>query len=259
MRESPSEHPSEMLTVLARGLAADPAALGAKAVEVLRGRSPELVRWSGADPVATSAGFMEILVGSLRSDVDMPWKESVRISRQYGRERASQGVPLETLIGELAVYRRATLELITAPIQDGPGRDEVVAYAQSHLEDVVERLTAAIAIGYLDRVKAMNLASRTALGKDQSPAASSRWRRTLSSVRETLRRIVGAGGATVVGATQGARRKRVIIRMLSAIHGVGAGIVTLGGKTRRVVARNAKTSRDQKKQRRRAARSRTRD
>ena len=31
--------------------------------------------------------------------------------------KAAQGVPLETLIDVLAVYRRATIELITQPIE----------------------------------------------------------------------------------------------------------------------------------------------
>ena len=159
-----SDHPAEVLSVLARQLAGSSGELGARTVEVLRERSPELVRRSeeyGGDPVATSAGFLEILLGSLRTDVELPWKESERTSRDYGRERASQGMPLESLIEEMAVYRRATIELISVPLHVSSRRDEIVAYAQGHLDDVVVRLTGAIAGGYLDHIAAENHARHT--------------------------------------------------------------------------------------------------
>src|SRR2546429_1401417 len=52
----------------------------------------------------------------------------------------------------LAVYRRVTIELLSRPIQGKPHYDEIIALAQSRIEDVTERLTAAIARGYLDHV-----------------------------------------------------------------------------------------------------------
>ena len=50
------------------------------------------------------------------------------------------------------MYRRATIELLSRPIQGKPHYDEIIALAQSQLENVTERLTAAIARGYLEHV-----------------------------------------------------------------------------------------------------------
>src|SRR5260370_17696959 len=52
----------------------------------------------------------------------------------------------------LAVYRRATIELLSRPIQGKAHYDEIINIAQGRLEDVTERLTTAIARGYLDHI-----------------------------------------------------------------------------------------------------------
>src|SRR6202163_1611251 len=147
----------DVLAALARGLAADTTESGRKTLEVVRARSPELVHLTeetGEDLVATSAGFIDMLLASLRSDVELPWAENDQRSRSYGRLRAAQGVPLESLIDVLAVYRRATIELISHPLQGSPRKDEIFALAQSRLENVAERLTTSIARGYLEHVDA---------------------------------------------------------------------------------------------------------
>src|SRR5882762_1141380 len=154
---SSSDFPSEVLSALASGLAADTIESGRKTLEVVRARSPEIVLLSeetGEDLVATSAGFIEILLTSLRSDIEQPWGQYEERSRSFGRLRAAQGVPLESLIDVLAVYRRATIELISLPLNDSPRRDEIFAVAQSRLENVAERLTTSIARGYLDHLDA---------------------------------------------------------------------------------------------------------
>ena len=145
----------DVLATLAGGLGVDAVESGRKALEVVRARSPELVALSeqtGEDLVMTSAGFIDILLASLRNDVDLPWGDFEQRSRDYGRLRAAQGLPLESLIDLLAVYRRATIELLSLPIQAKPHYDEIIALAQSRLEDVTERLTTAIARGYLDHI-----------------------------------------------------------------------------------------------------------
>src|ERR1700687_5913474 len=152
-----SGFPGDVLAALASGLAADATESGKRTLEVGRARSPELVSISeetGEDLVATSAGFIEMLLAALRSDVELPWTQYEMRSRAFGRLRAAQGIPLESLIDVLAVYRRATTELISRPLQDSPRRDEIFALAQSRLENVAERLTASIARGYLDHLDA---------------------------------------------------------------------------------------------------------
>jgi diguanylate cyclase (GGDEF)-like protein len=154
---STSDYPSDVLGALASGLAADSIESGRKALEVVRSRSPQLVMLSeetGEDLVATSAGFIDMLLASLRSDVEVPWAEFDQRARSYGRLRAAQAVPLEAVIDVLAVYRRATIELVSLPLQESPRRDEIFAVAQSRLENVVERLTTSIARGYLEHLDA---------------------------------------------------------------------------------------------------------
>lgn len=146
---------SDVLTALASGLSADTAECGRKALEVLRARSPQVLETSeqtGEDLVATAASFIDVLLASLRVEEDLPWDEYEQRARDQGRLRAAQGVPLESVIDALAVYRRATLELLAQPLEGQPQRDVVLALAQSRLESVIERLTSSIARGYLDHL-----------------------------------------------------------------------------------------------------------
>jgi len=153
--ESGDNYAADVLGTLASGLGVDSLESGRKALEVVRARSPELVtlvEQTGEDLVATSAEFIDMLLASLRSDVEAPWGDFEQRSHDYGRLRAAQGLPLESLIDIVAVYRRATIELLSRPIQGVPRYDEIIAFAQSRLEDVTERLTTATARGYLEHI-----------------------------------------------------------------------------------------------------------
>lgn len=153
--ESGGTYATDMLGTLASGLSVDSVESGRKALEVVRARSPELValtQQTGEDLVSTSASFIEMLLAALRTNVELPWEQFEQRSREYGKLRAAQGVPLESLIDVLAVYRRATVELISRPIQGKPRYDEILSLAQSRLEDITERLTTAIARGYLEHI-----------------------------------------------------------------------------------------------------------
>jgi diguanylate cyclase (GGDEF)-like protein len=157
---------SDILTALAIGLAADTGNSGWRALQVVRARSPELARLSedtGEDLAATSVGLIEVLLLSLRSDVDLSWAHYEQRARDEGRLRAAQGVPLESLIDMLAVYRRATVEMIAQPLEGAQRRDEIIAQAQSRLENVVERLTSSTARGYLDYLDAEHRARESEL------------------------------------------------------------------------------------------------
>ena len=158
--------PGDVLSSLAAGLAADTGQSGQKTLKVIRARSPEMLRLSeetGEDLIATSAGFIDMLLMSLRSDVELDWSAHETRTREYGRLKAAQGVPLETLIDVLAVYRRATIELITQPIEGSPRRDEIFALAQRRLEDVVERLNTCMVRGYLEHLDAEHRTRETEL------------------------------------------------------------------------------------------------
>ena len=147
---------SDMLGALASGLAADTHESGRKALDVLRAKSPEqfaISEQTGEDLFATSVAYIDVLLGSLQTSSDLPWSEHEKRAREHGRLRAAQGVPLESLIDVLAVYRRATIEMIAGPLEGQPHMDEVVALAQRRIEDVVERLTSSMARGYLDHLE----------------------------------------------------------------------------------------------------------
>ena len=146
-----------MLSSLVDELGVDPTELGKRTLKVWRARSPRLVQQGeerGEDPAATATRFVEMLLGSLRADTQPNWSECERSSREYGRMRAQQAVPLESLIDELAVYRRTTMELISIPLLQSSRRDEIVALAQSRLEDVTDHLNQAVAAGYIASVEA---------------------------------------------------------------------------------------------------------
>jgi diguanylate cyclase (GGDEF)-like protein len=153
--ESGGTYAVDVLATLASGLGVDSMESGRKALEVVRARSPELITISqqtGEDLVTTSAGFIDMLLAALRNDIEPHWNDFEQRSHDYGRLRAAQGLPLESLIEVLAVYRRATIELLSRPIQGKPHYDEIITIAQGRLEDVTERLTTAITRGYLDHI-----------------------------------------------------------------------------------------------------------
>lgn len=146
---------ADLLSTLAIGLGVDSLESGRRALEVVRARAPELVtlgEQTGEDLVSTSAEFIDMLLASLRTDVEPPWADYDQRAHNYGRLRAAQDVPLESLMDMLAVYRRATMELVSRPIQGRPRYDEIVAVAHSRLEDVTQWLTTAIAGGYMDHI-----------------------------------------------------------------------------------------------------------
>jgi diguanylate cyclase (GGDEF)-like protein len=152
-----ADYPGDVLNALAIGLSADTSESGRKAYEVVRGRSPELLRLSeqaGEDLLATSVRFIEVLLLSLRSDVELSWSDVEQRARDEGRLRAAQGVPLQALIDVVSIYRRAALELIAGPLEVSQRRDEILTIAQRRLEDVVDRLMSRLAQGYLDHLDA---------------------------------------------------------------------------------------------------------
>jgi diguanylate cyclase (GGDEF)-like protein len=151
-----ADYPGDVLNALAIGLAADAGESGKKALQVVRARSPELrrIEQTGEDLLATSVSFIEALLLSLRSDVEPPWSHYEQLARDQGRLRAAQGVPLAAWMDVVSIYRRATIELIGGQLEISRRRDEILAIAQRRLEDVVERLTAFIAQGYIDHLDA---------------------------------------------------------------------------------------------------------
>jgi hypothetical protein len=79
---------ADVLNSLAVGLAADSTMTGLKTLTVVRMRSPELVRLgedTGEDLLASSSRFIDMLLMSLRSDVELPWSDYEHRTRDYGQ------------------------------------------------------------------------------------------------------------------------------------------------------------------------------
>src|SRR5438876_11386121 len=112
MKGPTSDRAGEMLSALADELEVDPTELGKRALKVWRARSPALViqrQERGENPVATATQFIEMLLDSLRSDTGLHWCDCEQRSREYGWLRARQAGPVESLLAQLAVYRRAVM------------------------------------------------------------------------------------------------------------------------------------------------------
>lgn len=153
--DSERDDPRDLLAAIAIGLAADTRDSSRKALGVIKARSPDLLSpyvQTGEDLAVTTAGFIDVLLASLHAESDLPWSLYDQRARDYGRLRAAQGVPLESLIDVLATLRRITIELISQPLEGSRHREEVLALAQSRIEDVLDRLTACMARGYLNHV-----------------------------------------------------------------------------------------------------------
>jgi diguanylate cyclase (GGDEF)-like protein len=153
--DSFGDDPGNLLAAIAIGLAADTRESGRKALGVIKARTPEILRpyeQNDEDLAVTAAGFIDVLLASLHTVADLPWSRYEQRARDYGRLRAAQGVPLESLIDVLSTLRRITIELISQALEGSRHRDEVLALAQSRIEDVLDRLTACLARGYLNHV-----------------------------------------------------------------------------------------------------------
>jgi diguanylate cyclase (GGDEF)-like protein len=154
-QDSFGDDPGNLLAAIAIGLAADTRESGRKALGVLKARSPDLLRpyeQTGEDLAVTAADFIDVLLASLHSAADLPWPLYEQRATEYGRLRAAQGVPLESLIDVLSTLRRITIELIAQALEGSRHRDEVLALAQSRVEDVLDRLNACLARGYMNHV-----------------------------------------------------------------------------------------------------------
>ncbi len=161
------ERASDLLDALADRLTADLEDAGATTTETVRSRVPELILAQPAGstemPIQSAASFLEALFKSLRRDSEVPWSDYYVLAREASRRYAEKGVPLQSLMEAMAIFRRAVIARITAEIADSPYADEVVLLAQSRLGDVLEHLNSSFIHGYLDYTEARHQARQTEL------------------------------------------------------------------------------------------------
>src|SRR5467141_4028835 len=210
-----TERASDLLSELADRLSADSRDSGQVVAESVRTLEPDLLRiqqegTSIDELVRTSVGFLEILFRSLRTDSRVPWQQYYTLARETSRRFAEKGIPLESVMEGLAVFRRSVMARVTEEVAGQEHSDEVLLLAQSRLGDVVEHLNSSFIRGYLDYTEARHRARQSELhGLYQIASALGRSldRVEIAEVglRETLKVLGLQAGAVWV--REGARLK----------------------------------------------------
>src|SRR4030088_1827945 len=163
-----TERASELLSELADRLSADSRDSGQVVAESVRTLEPELLKMqqeggSIDELVRTSVGFLEILFRSLHADSRVPWQQYYTLAREASPRYAEKGIPLESVMEGLAVFRRSVLARVTEEMAGNEHADEVLLLAQSRLGDVVEHLNSSFIRGYLDFTEARHRARQSEL------------------------------------------------------------------------------------------------
>src|ERR1700681_642863 len=162
-----TERASDLLAEVVDKLSGNASESGLVAAESVRAIEPELLKThkdgSVDELVKTSVAFLEILFRSLRPDSKVPWNEYYTVAREASRRYAEKGVPLGSLMGGLAVFRRSVVARVTDELGGSEYADEVLLLAQSRLGDVIEHLNSSFIRGYLDFTETRHRARQTEL------------------------------------------------------------------------------------------------
>ncbi|MFI5282753.1 MAG: diguanylate cyclase domain-containing protein [Candidatus Dormibacterales bacterium] len=162
-----TQRASELLSELADRLAANSTESGMVAVEAVRAIEPDLLKGlrdpSVDELLKTSVTFLEVLFRSLRPDSKVPWNEYYTLAREASRGYAEKGVPLESLMEGLAVFRRSVIARVSEEAANTPYADEVMLLAQSRVGDVIEHLNSSFIRGYLDYTEVRHRARQSEL------------------------------------------------------------------------------------------------
>src|SRR5437899_4370231 len=149
-----TQRASDLLAEVADRLSTDATQSGIVVAEAVRAIEPELLKGykdgSIDELVGMSVAFLKALFRSLRPDSKLPWPEYYTQAREYARRYAEKGVPLESLMEGLAIFRRTVMARVTDEMGESPYADEVLLLAQSRLGDVIEHLNSMFIRGYLD-------------------------------------------------------------------------------------------------------------
>lgn len=162
-----TQRASDLLSEAAERLSEDATQSGMVAAEAVRAIEPELLRGykdgSIDELVTMSVQFHKALFRSLRPDSNVPWAEYYTLAREASRRYAEKGVPLESLMEGLAVFRRSALSRVTEELAASPYADEALLLAQSRIGDVIEHLNSSFIRGYLDYTESKHRARQSEL------------------------------------------------------------------------------------------------
>src|SRR5690348_6242115 len=162
-----TQRASDLLSEIADRLSSDATESGTVAAEAVVAIEPELLKGykdgSQQELVAMSTSFLRALFRSLRPDSNLPWPDYYTQAREYARRYDVRGVPLESLIEGLNVFRRAVVARVTEEVAESEYADEVMLLAQSRVGDVIEHLNSSFIRGYLDFTESKHRARQTEL------------------------------------------------------------------------------------------------
>ncbi len=162
-----TQRASDLLSEVADRLSADATESGMLAAQAVRAIEPEILKsykdGSVDELVTMSVAFHRALFKALRSDSNLPWNEYYTTAREASRRYAEMGVPLESLMEGLALFRRSVLARVTEVLGDSPYADEALLLAQSRLGDVIEHLNSSFIRGYLDYTEVKHRARQSEL------------------------------------------------------------------------------------------------
>src|SRR2546430_11831073 len=148
-----TQRASDMLAEVADRLSEDATQSGVVAAEAITAIEPELLKGykdgSRDELVTMSTNFLRALFRSLRPDSNLPWPEYYTQAREYAHRYAEKGVPLESLIEGLAVFRRTVASRVNEEVGESPYADQVLLLARSRLGDIVEHMNSSFIRGYL--------------------------------------------------------------------------------------------------------------
>jgi hypothetical protein len=149
-----TERASDLLGELSDRLTADLGDTGLATADAVKASVPEMVQAQPEGfsemPIRNSAEFLGALFRSLRVGSTVPWPEYYLMARDASRRYAEKGIPLESLMETMAIFRRAVIAKIATEVSTSPYADEVVLLAQFRLGDVIEHLNSSFIRGYLD-------------------------------------------------------------------------------------------------------------
>src|SRR5579864_2842884 len=149
-----TERASDLLSDLADRLSAHATESGMVAAEAVRAIEPDILKThkdgSVDELVKTAVTFLPPLFQSLRPASRLPRSEYYTQAREASRRYAEKGVPLESLMEGLAVFRRSVIARVSDELAGSEYADEVLLLAQSRVGDVIEHLNSSFIRGYLD-------------------------------------------------------------------------------------------------------------
>jgi diguanylate cyclase (GGDEF)-like protein len=162
-----TQRASDLLSELADRLSGNVTESGIVAAEAVRAIEPDVLKshkdGSEDELVKTSITFLQVLFRSLQPEAKLPLNEYYTLARQEARRYAEKGVPLESLMEGLNVFRRTVLARVNEEAKGNDYADEVLLLAQSRLGDVIEHLNSNFIRGYLDYTEVRHRARQSEL------------------------------------------------------------------------------------------------